>query len=200
MLEINDEIKVLPNVTKANYFEIWNRVGIIKAIRKYKDEPPIYYVEIPGKINEKQIHGYWILERENFELIKEEQTTMITNVLDLYYERKRGEIRKKYDKQIEDIKLNNTDYKFLKTMEEKHKELSPRLQEYIKIDFTEFTFDDETSKKFDEIESLMAKEFNDLNNFCGEVNAMLSECETYEQKQNIYKTYNIIDEKGKLKA
>ena len=200
MLKIGDEVKVLPNVTKAGYFVIWNRVGIIKDIKQYRDNKPLYYIEIPDKLYDKQRNGWWILYEKNFKLIEEEQTTMMTNILDLYYERKRGEIHKKYDKQIEDIKLNNTDYKFLKTMEEKHKELSPHLQECIKIDFAEFRFDDDTAKKFNEIESLMAKEFNDLNNFCSEVNAMLSECETYEQKQNIYKTYNIIDEKGKLKA
>jgi hypothetical protein len=58
----------------------------------------------------------------------------------------------------------------------------------------------ETIKKITANHNARCEELNDLSDKLNEVQAQLSMCETYEQKQDILRIYKIIKENGKVNA
>lgn len=59
---------------------------------------------------------------------------------------------------------------------------------------------EDTLKMLETNDNLRRDELKKLEEFVYEVHAQLSMCETYEQKQNILRTYKIIKENGKVNA
>ena len=55
-----------------------------------------------------------------------------------------------------------------------------------------------TLEKLGELEEKTDIEYCELEKLINEINAQLNMCETYEQKQNILKVYNVIDKNGIL--
>lgn len=65
------------------------------------------------------------------------------------------------------------------------------------IDPMDFMNEDQKTRLL-EIDNQEKQEYDKLDDLLCEVKAQLDMCETYEQKQNIYKLYNIINEEGTL--
>ena len=57
---------------------------------------------------------------------------------------------------------------------------------------------EKTKKHLEELAELREEECCKLDNKIKEVNAQLSMCETYDQKQEILRRYNIINKNGKV--
>ena len=55
-------------------------------------------------------------------------------------------------------------------------------------------------QKICELENKLREDENKISVEIDEVNAQLSMCETYEQKETILKRYNVINENGRINA
>lgn len=134
-----------------------------------------------------------LLERN---LINEKGDNYMT-ILEIYKERRREKINKKYDDMENATKQCDPRYKvwrectntLLKLYEE---------DKILANAFAPINLSDETRKRLDTIYKTRCEELNDLADKLNEVQAQLSMCETYEQKQDILRTYKIIKENGKV--
>lgn len=123
----------------------------------------------------------------------------MNRILEVYYERKRDKINAEFGKKCDKIKLADENYKVYKECVDK---LAP-IYEKTKQTFHDITkpyFSDETNKKLDELNLKREEELTKLDKDFDEINAQISMCETYEQKQSVLKLYKVIDENGKLNA
>lgn len=187
-----------------------------------------YYVEIPEFINEYQGNGWWVFKDVgSLGLISDEVTcddqmdaytysmlgtryniTEIDDIikgdnkmkiLEIYAERKRKKTNEKYDKLQETIKLTDARYKLWKncvdTLDELYKQ-----DKIISNHFTMINLSEDTLKMLETNDNLRHDELKKLEEFVYEVQAQLSMCETYEQKQNVLNTYKILKANGKVNA
>lgn len=116
-------------------------------------------------------------------------------LLEIYRDRKMDNLFKEADEAQDKAWEKDNTYKTLKDLAEKTKTKDGYL-------FT-FNFDsmsDSLREEMDKIQKDRGEKVTKLNKLIDEVNAQLSECETYEQKMNVLKTYEILDEKGKVNA
>jgi hypothetical protein len=123
----------------------------------------------------------------------------MNRIVEVYYGRKRDKINAEFGKKCDKIKLADENYKVYKECVDK---LAP-IYEKTKQTFHDITkpyFSDETNKKLDELNLKREEELTKLDNDFDEINAQISMCETYEQKQSVLKLYKVIDENGKLNA
>ena len=208
---IGDDVRVVKPVDKrASYVGLYNRVGCVKKITTYKENNTIY-VEFLNAYNASQEHGWFVydesdLEKDNglittrwttddFEpyiKIKEEKKEM--ELLDLYFIRKRDELEVKYHEKREKIKRKDVMYTEVMDLRKKYAHIA-EFNIYVtncykfstEIETEIIKNDREFDKKLDEL-------------YCQqrEIEAQLDICETYEQKMNVLKIYNVVDEKGKL--
>ena len=187
-----------------------------------------YYVEIPEFDNEYQDNGWWVfLHKSSLRLISDEVTCDdqmdayvyaiqhldLANapynrdyiikgennmtILEIYKERRREKINKKYDDMENVIKQCDPRYKvwrectntLLKLYEE---------DKILANAFAPINLSDDTRKKLNDNDRLRTQDLRDLSDKLQEVQAQLSMCETYEQKQDILRTYKIIKENGKV--
>lgn len=120
-------------------------------------------------------------------------------ILEIYNERKREKINKKYDYMENAIKQCDPRYKVWR---ECTNTLLKLYEEDNNHDFLLSTIklSDETIKKINTIYNTREEELKDLSDKLNEVQAQLSMCETYEQKQDILRTYKIIKENGRVNA
>lgn len=118
-------------------------------------------------------------------------------ILEIYKERRREKINKKYDDMENAVRQCDPRYKvwrectntLLKLYEE---------DKILANAFAPINLSDETRKRLNAIDKTRCEELNDLSDKLNEVQAQLSMCETYEQKQDILRTYKIIKENGKV--
>ena len=184
-----------------------------------------YYVEIPEYANEYQSKGWWVFKNANSlrlmsdevtyddqmdeynysmlgiryhidDIIKGDNKTM-NNILDIYGDRKREKINKHYEQLMEQTKLADERYVIFK-------DCSNKLDKLYKEDgiitnhLVEPRLAEKTKKHLEELAELREEEYCKLDNKIKEVNAQFSMCETYEQKQEILRRYNIINKNGKV--
>jgi hypothetical protein len=118
-------------------------------------------------------------------------------ILEIYKERRREKINKKYDDMENAVRQCDPRYKvwrectntLLKLYEE---------DKILANAFAPINLSDETRKRLNAIDKTRCEELHDLSDKLNEVQAQLSMCETYEQKQDILRTYKIIKENGKV--
>lgn len=134
---------------------------------------------------------------------KEEPNNMKENymkILEIYKERRSEKINKKYDDMENAIKQSDPRYKVWKDCVDKLSELYKEDQVPTTDHFAPVKLSDETLKKLNTNHLIRCEDLNDLSDKVNEVQAQLSMCETYEQKQDILRTYKIIKENGKVNA
>ncbi len=201
-------------------------VYILPYIDPYRHIENInYYVEIPEYANEYQSKGWWVFKNANSlslisnevtcddqmdacnysvlgtryhidDIIKGDNKTM-NNILDIYGDRKREKINKHYEQLMEQTKLADERYVIFK-------DCSNKLDKLYKEDgiitnyLVEPQLAENTKKRLEELAELREEEYCKLNNKIKEVDAQLSMCETYDQKQEILRRYNIINKNGKV--
>ena len=130
------------------------------------------------------------------DIIKGDNKTM-NNILYIYGDRKREKINKHYEQLMEQTKLADERYVIFK-------DCSNKLDKLYKEDgiitnyLVEPRLTEKTKKHLEELAELREEEYWKLNNKIKEVDAQLSMCETYDQKQEILRRYNIINKNGKV--
>ena len=194
--------------------------------RYIDDERITYSVRVDDSPNEYQENGLWVFHKEkslklynpqcddqmdeyNYsmlgiryhmteidDIIKGDNKTM-NNILDIYGDRKREKINKHYEQLMEQTKLADERYVIFK-------DCSNKLDKLYKEDgiitnhLVEPRLTEKTKKHLEELAELREEEYCKLDNKIKEVVAQLSMCETYDQKQEILRIYNIINKNGKV--
>lgn len=131
------------------------------------------------------------------DIIKGDNNNMMNKILDIYGDRKREKINKHYEQLMEQTKLADERYVIFK-------DCSNKLDKLYKEDgiitnyLVEPRLTEKTKKHLEELAELREEEYCKLDNKIKEVVAQLSMCETYEQKQEILRLYNIINKNGKV--
>ena len=221
------DVVVIDNAEKRSaYVRMLGKVGTIvdaEYTRYIDDERITYRVRVDDSPNEHQENGLWVFHEEKslklynpqcddqldaytysmFEtryhiddIIKGDNKTM-NNILDIYGDRKREKINKHYEQLMEQTKLADERYVIFK-------DCSNKLDKLYKEDgiitnyLVEPRLTEKTKKHLEELAELREEEYCKLNNKIKEVDAQLSMCETYDQKQEILRRYNIINKNGKV--
>ena len=211
---------------RSAYVRMLGKVGTIvdaEYTRYIDDERITYRVRVDDSPNEHQENGLWVFHNEkslklynpqcddqmdayNYsmlgiryhidDIIKGDNKTM-NNILDIYGDRKREKINKHYEQLMEQTKLADERYVIFK-------DCSNKLDKLYKEDgiitnyLVEPRLTEKTKKHLEELAELREEEYCKLDNKIKEVVAQLSMCETYEQKQEILRRYNIINKNGKV--
>lgn len=209
-------------IDTSKYPEIEGRIGVIEKIDNYKGRIT-YRVSISGCNNSKSVDGLYLFNASQIIrlTIKADKETVlktcddaitkpgyntpgfkelydkenIMKLLEIYRDRKMDKLFRDADKAQDKAWGKNSTYKALKDLSEKTKTKDGYL----------FTFNfgimpDSVREEIDKIQKDKEEKEVQLNRLINEVNAQLQECETYEQKINILKAYEILDEKGKVNA
>lgn len=221
------DVVVIDNAEKRSaYVRMLGKVGTIvdaEYTRYIDDEKITYRVRVDDSPNEHQENGLWVFHKEkslklynpqcddqldayNYsmlgiryhidDIIKGDNKTM-NNILDIYGDRKREKINKHYEQLMEQTKLADERYVIFK-------DCSNKLDKLYKEDgiitnhLVEPRLAEKTKKHLEELAELREEEYCKLDNKIKEVVAQLSMCETYDQKQEILRRYNIINKNGKV--
>lgn len=122
-------------------------------------------------------------------------------VVDLYFNRKKEEITKKYEETHAELIKNDRNQMFVA-------ELKKQFDEYCEVNKDDFAVTEEWNvalpiteeSKLKDIENIhqYQNEIDQLNNLKEEIIALLSGCETYEQEMEILRSYNIVTVDNKL--
>lgn len=137
------------------------------------------------------------LELESTTISKGE--IMATNeVLKIYTDKKEKQLINKYDALLENAKLNDPIYKSFREHADALLEIYKAQK--MSVTLTEPKLSEDTSKVIENLITDRNNEYDELKEYIDEVSAQLNMCETYEQRKDILKTYNIIGKDGKLKA
>lgn len=116
-------------------------------------------------------------------------------LLEIYMDRKMDKLFKDMDTAQDKAWEKNSTYKALKDLAEKTKTKDGYL-----FNFNFIFMPDSVREEIDKIHKDKEEKEIQLNRLINEVEAQLAECETYEQKINVLKAYEILDEKGKVNA
>ena len=221
------DVVIIDNAEKRSaYVRMLGKVGTIvdaEYTRYIDDERITYRVRVDDSPNEYQENGLWVFHDESslelynpqcddqldaytysmFEtryhiddIIKGDNKTM-NNILEIYGDRKREKINKHYEQLMEQTKLADERYVIFK-------DCSNKLDKLYKEDgiitnhLVEPRLAEKTKKHLEELAELREEEYCKLDNKIKEVVAQLSMCETYDQKQEILRIYNIINKNGKV--
>ena len=221
------DVVVIDNAEKRSaYVRMLGKVGTIvdaEYTRYIDDERITYRVRVDDSPNEHQENGLWVFHDESSlelynpqcddqldaynysmlgirynidDIIKGDNKTM-NNILDIYGDRKREKINKHYEQLMEQTKLADERYVIFK-------DCSNKLDKLYKEDgiitnhLVEPRLTEKTKKHLEELAELREEEYWKLNNKIKEVDAQLSICETYDQKQEILRRSNIINKNGKV--
>jgi hypothetical protein len=217
---IGDKVKIKDVGFKNSYKNIIDHVGFIADIMSYHSvvvnaDIIKYYVDVPNYHNEYQANGYYVFDNTTdcLELVKEpawygyatidpvepkitikkENKTM--EILELYHDIKKGEIDDKYKKDFERLRNSIPEIKRVKEFFETMRDVKG-----LRLAF-EYEWDKHPQymEQLNKLNEKYDKKQADLRLERNEISTMLSECETYEQKQNILRAYGVIDEQGKLR-
>lgn len=186
-----------------------------------------YYVEIPEYANEHQIKGWWVFKNANSlrpisdevtyddqmdaynysmfmtryhidDIIKGDNKTMMNEILEIYEKKQLRKIHKKYDELEQLIKQTDERYKVwlecTTTLNKLYAEDKICKFAHANIELSEDTKKKLRTMVYDAREEELRKFYSKK----AEVNAQLSMCETYDQKQEILRRYNIINKNGKV--
>ena len=131
-------------------------------------------------------------------IIKGEKQNMMNEILEIYEEKQLRKINKKYDDLEQLIKQTDERYKVWLECTTKLNKLYAE-DKICNFAHANIELSEDTKKKlrtlvYDAREEELRKFYSKK----AEVNAQLSMCETYEQKQEILRRYNIINKNGKV--
>ena len=190
------------------------------------DERITYRVRVYDSSNEYQENGLWVFHDESsLELYEEDPSitqlhqmagyiddciaqsvinkkgdnnNMMNEILEIYEDRQLSKINKKYDDLEQSIKQTDERYKVwlecTTTLNKLYAE-----DNFLGFAHAPINLSEDTKKKLRTI--VYDKREEELRKFYSkkaEVNAQLSMCETYDQKQEILRRYNIINKNGKV--
>lgn len=224
MFDINDVVIIREIGNKSSYEPILNKKGIVVNVVTSYDPLTTttrhkYYVDVCGYKNEYQAQGYYVFEDETCLerayharvcvpdgldtityamkredcCIKKENETM--EILEFYKNVKKGEILRKKTKALEKLKSTHPVINAVKNFADMMKDVKGFVFNW---DF-DWDEDKEFYKKIEETSNRYDKQIDEFDANYREIKALLTDCETYEQKQNILKAYGVIDEHGKLR-
>lgn len=219
MFNIGDRVIIKHNGGKLTYDKALGKEGTITQVRTYDKYDTVYYVELdcglinsnnsmnswcctekmlqpykefyvaPNPYTEDDIKGYDVTEKENK-----------MEILEIYYERKRKQLDINQEKELNKIKMKDEKYaRFMelrKELEQFEKEHNVRFT----VDYACFAFSNEVVEMGEKWKNKFYLKKQQLEQLIDEVKSQLSMCETYEQKQNVLRNYEIIDERGKVNA
>lgn len=217
-----DKVVVLETEGRPLYKQLIGKVGTIvdaECVRIPGVERTTYRVHIDDMKNDNQANGLWVFQKEKslrhyegmFVVSTKFNITEIDDIIkgdndmiNLYEERKLNEITKKFQKEFEKIKNSDERYVKWKTSLDTLKELfdqDDNMDAFAQVcQLSAIKASNEVKEKLKVFESKYHKAREELHEFVEEVKTQLKMCETYEQKQNILKLYEIIDKEGKLNA
>lgn len=218
-----DKVVVLETEGRPLYRLLIGKVGTIvdaEYVRLVDDERTTYRVRIDGVKNDYD--GLWVFHEEkslrHYEIDMgmfvvstkfniTEMDDMIkgdNDMINLYEERKLNEITKKFQNEFEKIKNSDERYVKWKTSVDTLKELFEKddnMDAFAQVcRLSAIKISNEVNEKLKVFESKYHKAREELCKLVEEVKTQLKMCETYEQKQNVLKLYEIIDKEGKLNA
>lgn len=208
---IGEDVRVVKPVDKrASYAGLYNRVGCVRKITTYKENNTIY-VEFLNAYNASQDHGWFVydesdLEKDNgliatrwttddFEpyiKIKEEKKEM--DLLNIYFNEKIKQLEIEHGKKCDKIKTKDPIIKELYALAKKYKDIKGLSI----FPNHEYRFSQEILEEMNKCDNDYRIQREKLSSLEYEIKAQLDICETYEQKMNVLKIYNVVDEKGKL--
>lgn len=194
------------------------------------DERITYRVRVDNYKNEYQEQGLWVFHDESSlelynpqcddqmdtycysmfrtryniteidDIIKGDNKTMMNGILEIYEEKQLRKIHKKYDDLEQLIKQTDERYKVwlecTTTLNKLYAE-----DKIVSFAHANIELSEDTKKKLRTI--VYDKREEELRKFYSkkaEVTAQLNMCETYDQKQEILRRYNIINKNGKINA
>ena len=132
------------------------------------------------------------------DIIKGDNKTMKNEILEIYEEKQLRKINKKYDDLEQLIKQTDERYKVwlecTTTLDKLYAEDKIVSFAHANIELSEDTKKKLRTMVYDKREEELRKFYSKK----AEVNAQLSMCETYDQKQEILRRYNIINKNGKV--
>ena len=117
------------------------------------------------------------------------------NILDVYKERKKEAINKKYDNLIQEIKDSDKIQEIMQDTNRLIQEIDPD-RKFSKVVFNAYT--SETEEDISDMEKARDMEIAELNNLIEEVEAYFTMTTDFSERKEILKNYSIIDKKGKL--
>ena len=213
---------------RSAYVRMLGKVGTIvdaEYTRYIDDERITYRVRVDDSPNEYQENGLWVFHKEKslklynpqcddqldaytysmFEtryhiddIIKGDNNNMMNEILEIYEEKQLRKINKKYDDLEQLIKQTDERYKVwlecTKTLNKLYAEDKIVSFAHANIELSEDTKKKLRTMVYDKREEELRKFYSKK----AEVNAQLSMCETYDQKQEILRRYNIINKNGKV--
>ena len=132
------------------------------------------------------------------DIIKGDNNNMMNEILKIYEEKQLRKINKKYDDLEQSIKQTDERYKVwlecTTTLDKLYAEDKIVSFAHANIELSEDTKKKLRTMVYDKREEELRKFYSKK----AEVNAQLSMCETYDQKQEILRRYNIINKNGKV--
>ena len=132
------------------------------------------------------------------DIIKGDNNNMMNEILEIYEEKQLRKINKKYDDLEQLIKQTDERYKVwlecTTTLDKLYAEDKIVSFAHANIELSEDTKKKLRTMVYDKREEELRKFYSKK----AEVNAQLSMCETYDQKQEILRRYNIINKNGKV--
>ena len=164
----------------------------------------------PGEFNKWSLEAIepYCVRKEDLEKVFQKQDRKEENkmadtrkILNIYEDIETLKIRKKYDEKCEKVESESVESKIAeKVREYAQKELKKAFPDYDEskesIIAVVFNITDETKTKIEELHKERRKEQEKLDKKIQEINAILEIAETFEQKMDILKAYNVVDKKG----
>ena len=135
-----------------------------------------------------------IIDRKEMKI--EGDKKMNIKLLDIYYEKESKKLHEKYENKAEKLRMQDLRYSTLKSIEAVVK--TNGLEEAVSVYPNSIKLNDYIEQEVRKVYNELGKKETELNMLCGEINAQLEMCETYEQKQEILKRYKVINEKGTI--
>lgn len=194
--------------------------------RLIDDERITYSVQIDHEVNEYQARGWWVFhEEKSLELyntqnddqmdaykysivhtrfsVKEIDDVIkgdnMNNILEIYESRKANKLFEETKVQIEKVKMADPTYKAWKSaVDTINKIYAKDIDVYGEVHLREPKLSENSDAKVKELESNYSNKRRAIDKEIEEIKAQLSICETYEQKQNVLKLYNVINADGKI--
>lgn len=220
-----DKVVILKAEGRPLYEQLIGKVGTIvdaECVRIPGVERTTYRVRIDDMKNDNQVNGLWVFQKEASLIHYETDKGMFVvettfnrtemddiikgdnDMINLYEEKKLNEITKKFQKDFEKIKKSDERYVKWKTSLDTLKELfeqDDNMDAFAQVcRLSAIKISNEVNEKLKVIERKYHIAREELCELVEEVKSQLKMCETYEQKQNILKLYEIIDKEGKLNA
>lgn len=224
-----DVVEIRDTEGRSYYKTVIGKVGTIVEVnyeRFVDDERITYRVQIDHEVNEYQARGWWVFhEEKSLELFNTQNDDQMdaykyaiplakwsideilkgdnnmNNILEIYENRKADKLFEETKAQHEKIKMADPTYKAWKSaVDTINKIYAKDFDRYGEICPREPKLSENSEAKVKELESNYSNRRRAIEKEVEEIKAQLSICETYEQKQNVLKLYNVINADGKINA